>query len=264
MTSDTHAVTTDGRLSDPAPSGTTHWSLLPDMTEEGRQLLKWIAVVAMVADHFNHFLLGGEEHWIYAIGRICMPIFSLMLGWNLATYAHVSPGLYARTSGRLLLAALLSTPFTAAMTPSVLPWWPLNVVWPLNVMWTLLAGCLCCWALEQQLHKPKGAMLLMPTGLLFLGALPEYFWSGILCVVAGWCVVRHPGRRAQLLIFASTATLPLLPWLGTDLPLYTHFTGLLAFPLMHLLKDVRIQTPRAKWFFYAFYPCHLALLLCIR
>jgi len=261
MTSDSHAATVDGQPRHPTPSVTSRLSLLPDMTEEGRQLLKWIAVVAMVADHYNHFLLGGKEHWIYAIGRICMPIFSLMLGWNLATYAQTSPGLYARTSRRLLLAALLSTPFTAAMTPAALPWWPLNVVWPLNVMWTLLAGCLCCWALE---HKPKGVMLLMPTCLLLLGALPEYFWSGILCVVAGWCVVRRPGPRTQLLVLIATATLALLPLLASNQPLYTHFTGLLAFPLMYLLKNVRVQTPRAKWFFYIFYPAHLMLLWAVR
>ena len=40
------------------------------------ETLKWLALVLMVLDHVNTYLLGGSVPWMFAAGRTVMPIFT--------------------------------------------------------------------------------------------------------------------------------------------------------------------------------------------
>lgn len=45
---------------------------------------KWLAVILIIVDHWNKYLSDKAVPWMYAVGRISMPLFAFVLGYNLA------------------------------------------------------------------------------------------------------------------------------------------------------------------------------------
>jgi uncharacterized membrane protein len=49
------------------------------------ELLKWFALLAMVVDHVNAVFYARElGAWATVVGRLAMPVFSIVLAYNLA------------------------------------------------------------------------------------------------------------------------------------------------------------------------------------
>jgi len=46
--------------------------------------VKWLAVACMTIDHVDHFMFGGTQHWMYEIGRLAIPLFSMAFGIGIA------------------------------------------------------------------------------------------------------------------------------------------------------------------------------------
>src|SRR3954465_9533777 len=54
-------------------------------TDGQPEALKWIALASMFLDHFGRHLIGyGQDTWVFALGRIAFPLFSLVLALNLS------------------------------------------------------------------------------------------------------------------------------------------------------------------------------------
>ena len=62
-----------------------------------RELLKWIALLAMTGDHVAKVVLGGYVPVVSELGRIAFPLFALVMACNLA-----QPGADLRKSIRRL------------------------------------------------------------------------------------------------------------------------------------------------------------------
>src|SRR5690606_25927249 len=94
------------------------------------EAMKWLALLCMVVDHVNAVFYERELGIVAdAIGRIAMPLFAGVFGYNLAR-----PGIdVGKILRRLVLVALLATPVHAALFGVLGPW-------PFNILWTFAAA----------------------------------------------------------------------------------------------------------------------------
>lgn len=205
------------------------------------EALKWLALVAMLADHVNKYLFAHSLPWAYEVGRLALPLFLAVLAYNMAqplTLA-ISAG---RTMGRLAIFGLIaSVPYTGL--DKTLSWWPLNV------LFTMLVLVFCIKTISQRRYWL--ATLAFALG----GLLVEYWWPAILLGLSFWAFYRSGSTRAAVAVVAATATLSLVNMNGW---------AFAALPLLLLAPHVDAKFPRMKWLFYGFYPLHLAIILFIR
>jgi len=210
-------------------------------SEASLSAAKWLALVLMVIDHSNKYLFDGKVTWMYALGRISMPLFAFVLGYNLARPGMLNSGGYRRLALRLAGFGLLATVPFIAINKLPSGWWPLNM------MFTLLVAVVAAWLFD--IRKPWStisACLVLAWG----GALGEYWWPAIGLCMCVWNYQRHPSRA---LIAAFLACLVLLWFVNGNL------WALAAVPVLFALQWWPIVLPRAQWLFYGFYPLHLAL-----
>ena len=207
------------------------------------EALKWLALLLMTLDHVNKHLLHASVPELFAAGRLALPLFGFVLGYNLARPGALASGGYSRTARRLAVFGSIATiPFIAL---GGLGWgW-----WPFNIMATLLVATLCAWLIEV-----GGASRLAAAVALFIvgGALVEFWWPGLAACLLAWAYCRRP------------SWLKLALWVGALASLYVinrNLWALVALPLIFAAAHVRLSVPRGRLGFYAYYPAHLAVLL---
>lgn len=223
----------------PAPAAPALRPLV--FSEASLSAAKWLALVLMVIDHTNKYLFDASIPWMYAVGRISMPLFAFVTGYNLARPGMLASGGYRRLAQRLAIFGLLATAPFIAINKLPSGWWPLNM------MFTLLVAVLAAWMFD--MRKPWsviGACLVLAWG----GAVGEYWWPAIGLCMCVWNYQRHPSRA---LIVCFMVCLVLLWFVNANL------WALAAVPVLFALRWWPVVLPRAKWMFYAFYPLHLAV-----
>lgn len=206
------------------------------------EALKWLALLLMTLDHVNKHLLHASVHELFAAGRLALPLFGFVLGYNLARPGALASGAYSRTARRLALFGSIATvPFIAL---GGLGWgW-----WPFNIMATLLVATLCAWLIEV-----GGPVRLALAGVVFIvgGALVEFWWPGLAACLLAWAYCRRP----------SWVTLAL--WVGALACLYVinrNLWALATLPLIIAAGQMELNVPRVRLGFYLYYPAHLAVL----
>ena len=206
------------------------------------EALKWLALLLMTLDHVNKHLLHASVPELFAAGRLALPLFGFVLGYNLARPGALASGGYSRTARRLAIFGSIATiPFIAL---GGLGWgW-----WPFNIMATLLVATLCAWLIEV-----GGPARLVAAAAVFIvgGALVEFWWPGLAVCLLAWAYCRRP----------SWFTLAL--WIGALASLYVinrNLWALAALPLIFAAGRVNVNVPRGRLGFYVYYPAHLAVL----
>ena len=202
---------------------------------------KWLALLLMVVDHANKYLLAGSQSWMYALGRLSMPLFAFVLAYNLARPGVLVAGGYRRVAIRLLVFGLLAIAPFVVLNKLTGGWWPLNM------LFTLLVATVCAWCFD------KGTRLAVVLGCLVFvwgGALGEYWWPAVGFFLGVWSYCRRPSLS---LIPLSILCLCLLYFVNGN------FWALAVVPLLAILRMWTFELPRMRWFFYVFYPLHLVL-----
>ncbi|WP_258009363.1 TraX family protein [Stenotrophomonas maltophilia] len=194
-----------------------------------RELLKWIALLAMTGDHVAKVAFGGYVPVVSELGRIAFPLFALVMACNLAQ----SGADLRKSIRRLVLWGLIAQPLHALAFGSWLP---------LNILLTFTLAVVAVHALAN--HRP--VLLLLAAGVLPM--FVDYQWAGVGCVLLGWIAFRH---RAWWLLLVGLAA---VCWANHN------GWALLAIPIVLLAARVPWQLPRWRWVFYLYYVGHLAVL----
>ena len=206
------------------------------------EALKWLALLLMTLDHVNKHPLHASVPDLFVAGRLALPLFGFVLGYNLAQPGALASGGYSRTARRLAVFGIIATiPFIAL---GGLGWgW-----WPFNIMATLLVAMLCAWLIEG-----GGLARLAAVGVMFIvgGALVEFWWPGLAVCLMTWAYGRWPTWSRLAL------------WIGALASLYVvnrNLWALAALALIFAAGQVKIDVPRSRLGFYVYYPAYLAVL----
>lgn len=221
-------------------------------------LLKWLALLAMVLDHLRY--VGYSADWLYVPGRLAFPWFCLAMAANLArSGASASPGRYL--GWLLLFSGLSEIPYRLfipdPVTLNVLPTLGLGLL--VARSWqtpTLEARCLAAVALLLAALFSSRLMfgffgVLLPLAMLLVFRRPWYFalLPGLVCLAANqWRVLYGAAWLGDAVALWGLVTCLFAPWLG----------------LVLLRQAGRIQPPAMRRWAYALYPAHFLILLVVR
>ncbi len=216
-------------------------------------VLRYIAVVAMFMDHVAYCFQEIISPEVYAIaravGRIAYPIFAycLVSGYR---HTHDIRG-YAE---RLLAAAVLSEiPFNLMCGPKMI--YPKRQ----NVMWTLLTALAMLWVSDRirpGMHESGD--------ITQTGAKPDQGVSGS-CEKLARCAREQLGwlfaGLGRLAVFGAACAAASLLHFDYE------WEGILIVAVFSLMPGEIFNIPRGsypRYFFYAFYPMHMLLLVFLK
>ncbi|WP_296310271.1 TraX family protein [Pseudomonas sp.] len=207
------------------------------------EALKWLGLFLMTIDHVNKYLFNGTCPAAFAAGRLALPIFVMVLAYNLARPNSLARGVYRRTAGRLLTFGVLATPAFLALGGLVAG------AYPLNILFTLLVATVVIQLLD--CDRPVAAVIAFGIG----GALVEFWWPAIgLCVVV-WLYARRSSWTCLVLGIVCCASLQVIngnAW------------ALAAIPVFLIAMHWKLTMRRRRWVFQAYYPLHLMAICLIR
>jgi hypothetical protein len=206
------------------------------------EALKWLALLLMVADHINKYLLHDASHILFNCARSAMPLFVFVLAYNLARPDSFKSGAHTRTMKRLALFGLLATPPFMALGGLLAGWWPLNI------LFALLSLTAIIYYLEQQTIT---GCLIACAVFIVGGSSVEFWWPVLAFGIAVWWYCNTPQLTALIIAMVALLLLRLING---------NYWALAALPTLFISTTVNIQMPRYQWLFYYFYPVHLSLL----
>ncbi len=211
----------------------------------GIELLKWLGLVLMTGDHINKYLFNGTLPVLFEAGRLCIPIFSFVLAYNLARPDAISAGVHQRVMLRLFVfGALASAPFI--YLGGLYQGW-----WPLNVLFTLLAITSTLYLIE----RGGSFHWLAAVVFVFGGSMVEYWWPAIAFGAFAWWYLKDGSPWAVLGAILSCLALTVING---------NYWALAALPIIFGAAQVNINIPRLRWVFYLYYPAHLVVIALIR
>jgi hypothetical protein len=216
---------------------------MSDTIRANTELVKWVAVALMTADHINKYLFNWTIPGLFEAGRLALPLFAMVIGYNLAQQSITGLQLSSAVYKRLFVFCLISTPIfvmLGGVSSNGLP---------LNILATLFVGALVFHFIQKQQLWAVAAVFLVG------GAAVEFWWFGVSVVVAAaWYFSNRTHERLILLIMAIVSLT-----LVND-----NFYAVLAIPLFFAVTKINATLPRLKWVFYGYYPAHLAVLLLVK
>lgn len=228
-------------------------------TEYGTQpntydLLKYIALAAMVIDHIGYYLLP-EMLWLRVFGRVAFPLFLFLVGYS---------GNH-RFDGWLLAGAALVWLNAGFTGGSLLP---------LNILFSILAWrfLLALGVVRPAIWKDLGMLWVALLVLYpFTDILLEYGTMGLMLVCTGY-LVRVEGKeskRVRLFLLATvilmvSAQSRLFGFSFEQVMVYTILTVLMAIGMLHF-KLAPLQRPAEGGFLVRLSPYwEWLIILCAR
>lgn len=211
----------------------------------GREILKWLAIITMTIDHAGA-VLYPEYPVLRYVGRLSFPLFAYLLILGMETTRSVKNYLT-----RLFLFALVSqVPFYLAI--GVKPWEHLNI------FFTLSSGIVFI-----ELYKRGNFLFFLPLVAAELLRF-DYGSYGILAIGCFYFLRRNRTLGAILFFMLNLLYLAVSSY---------QFLALLTLPLILLHNDGRFRleigqkigySTWRKYFFYVYYPLHLAALFSLK
>ncbi len=240
-------------------------STIPALNPWGTDLVKVIALVAMVIDHTNTVLLGTPQLELYALGRAAFPLFALIWAMNVCR----DPERLQLRARRLWIWAVATQPVFTLTFQGHVPWYALNILFVFAGVTQLLAsfhsagkrGALCglvllaimVWPLTPASYGIPGLILSLSLALWFaLPAGTRRKMAGITAVVSLTMLngMTHlVDAPAAALIFAVIPTI-LLPAVALN--------------TVEKMQSGHTQRFMHRHFFYLAYAGHLLVLSLIR
>lgn len=227
-------------------------------------MVKVLALIAMLADHINTLFLTPPNPLLYAAGRMAFPLFTLIWAMNVQR----TPARLQVRANRLWIWAVITQPVFSLAFAHHQPWWALNILF-------VFAGVTQLLALQYRYGK-KGLM----AGILLLAVLvwplaPASYGLAGVALAAGMVIAtggQKPGVQLTGIIVSGLSLCCLngvshLLSLPADTLLFATLPTLV-FPLMALSLSIQLcpeGCPRfmPRHFFYIAYAGHLLVLLIL-
>lgn len=213
-------------------------------------VLKWIAVVSMVIDHFAasvYWMIPGYDTRVLfvmrKIGRIAFPIYCFLLVEGFFHTRNVAKYL----KNCLLFAVLSEIPFDMAIFGRVM--YPQGQ----NVYFTLCIGLGALIMLDQFKGRRELKDVLLQAGIIVVAACVgeilevDYHWKGVLFIILFYYIRGTQEWIRNLAVIAAFAY---------------ELTAPLAVIPIHFYNGTRGR--QMKYLFYAIYPLHLLVFGLIR
>ena len=209
------------------------------ITKEQSDWLKIIAILLMIIDHIGVVFFPEQPVW-RIIGRLAFPLFA----YQLAVGFQYTRDRKRQLTYLMIFAMVSQSPYMMAIGVTLE-----NL--SLNVFFTFVLSYafMMLWAMK------KRVTFAIALALLFL-TLPavDYGIYGILLPVGFYLLRNHPSLQVLLLVMATLAK----AFVGSPLQSFAIF----AIPLVLVVSLFKLpQVKLSKWFFYVFYPVHLAILV---
>lgn len=196
--------------------------------------LKWLAVILMVVDHIGYFLFP-ELKILRMIGRLSFPIF----GFLIANGYHYTKDVKKYFLRLFVFANVIQLP---ALFMSL----------PVNIFYTLSLGLLCIIVFDSMLSDVN--KLLSISGLVIIAYLIkcDYGPYGVLLILLIYVLRKRYFLMAVGIFILSAAFYGLF-----------HIQGLATISVLFFVLYNEQQGRKMKYFFYLFYPIHMAVLYYI-
>lgn len=211
----------------------------------GIEFLKLVGVLFMAIDHVNKYLLEDTVKEFFYAGRIALPLFCIVLGYNLANTTHLTDTGIRMIRKMVLFGTISEIPFILLnqdINGLAYGWYPLNVFFLLasSTAFIILLG--------DGLFKNIAALFVF----IICGAMVEFWWVGLAISAFSFAFFRHSKIIYCLLTVVSVASLYFIN--GNSY-------AMLVFPLLFIPTIYEFKVKRLGMFYYWFYPTHLLLIL---
>lgn len=222
-------------------------------------LVKWIAIISMLVDHFNSLVLfpqGSLSVEAFYFGRLAAPLFAIMIGYNLARPDSASTTRQkraARTLALLVGFALLSVPVCIYARPEG---------YPLNILFGLASGVvaiLMCMYIANNAHHLITRVIMgfsLALWLMFFGWPAEFGYCVPFTVMFSYLVWRTKEWQGRVVVL-----LLMIGGVFTFASINGNHFAMLSLPLLLLASC--LNWPQAwrmhRLFFYVLYPAHLLI-----
>lgn len=188
------------------------------------EVLKWIGLAAMLADHVDAWLLERSAPALYAAGRLALPLFALSLALGVAASRK-----YEAICGKLL-AWGAATLLAQLLVRDLLP---------LNVLFTLFGGVYLALAFLDPTRSKLSALVVA----VALSPFVEFGAYGILFAAAAtWWAHRRDTLSESVVLLALVLLY---------IPNGNHWALLAVVPVL-LIEQLPV-VPRLRGFFYRVY-----------
>lgn len=214
-------------------------------------VIKVIACIAMVLDHVKYAIPATEGTITIYLGRIAFPLFAFLL-----TEGYVHTKNIKKYYKRLIIFALISQiPFMLMRTL-------VGEYMMFNILFTLILGLIAINVYDKIDKKYISIPLVM--ALIYLGKIinVDYGWYGVAMIV-----ILYISRGSNILRVPSFILLNILYYFKLLITYYNlHIFTLFIcsnLPIIIILLYNGKLGRKIKYFLYAFYPAHLAILYLI-
>ena len=212
-------------------------------------VLKIIGVITMLSDHIGDSIIG-KFSFLNLIGRIAFPIFAFQ-----AVQGFIHTKDFKKHMRKLLIFACISQiPFMLFLST-------FTDVFALNIFFTFFLGLLALFLYEKSKHKMVGFLWVVLISILGKVIHVDYGAFGILLI---FCFYIFQNKKSAMII--STILLCIfyyLPNIISSPTFWLHYSVCILFTFSSLFFLVfynHKEGPKAKYFFYVFYPLHLIIL----
>lgn len=206
----------------------------------------------MLFDHIGDSILG-KFSFFNLIGRIAFPIFAFQ---SVQSYIHTKN--FKKHVLKLLIFACISQiPFMLFLST-------FSTTFALNIFFTFVLGLICLFIYDKCTNKILGFIFVIIGSIIGEIIHVDYGAFGILLIFAFYLF-----KDKKLLMTITTIILCFAKYIPNiiEVPsLYLHYLSCAIFTslsLIFILFYNKKQGPKAKYFFYIFYPLHLLILYII-
>lgn len=212
------------------------------------ELLKWIALILMLGDHYSSIYIEDPFHILKITGRLVFPLFSIILVYN---YIYNTSN-KLNFIKRLFIFAILSEPIHYFAFKDYF-----NNIWILNIFFTLTFGLLILYIFENTISfsKIKKTFIYLCLILIFIpiSLKLSYELTGLTLILITYYFLK---KNSLLSLFLLSINIYIL---NIFYDIKISFIGLFVILLCYIIPSINIKRIN-KWFFYLFYPIHLLLL----